>query len=61
MTKKAEPKLRVLDVVAIVLVILGFSILHNKNRVLEIAGSVSIGLGCLYFIILLLRSYKKKA
>jgi len=51
--------LRVLDVVAIVLIILGFGILHNKSRMLEIAGSIFIGLGSLYFIVLLLRSYKQ--
>ena len=48
-----------LDVVALVLIILGFGILHNNSRTLEIAGSICIGLGSLYFSVLLLRSYKK--
>ena len=59
MTKNTKPLLRVLDVVALVLIIVGFGILHNKSRALEIAGSICIGLGSLYFIVLLLRSYKQ--
>ncbi|RKD89847.1 hypothetical protein [Mangrovibacterium diazotrophicum] len=59
MTKKEKPLLRVWDVVAVLLVILGFGILHNKSRVLEIAGSVCIGIGTLYFLVLLIRSNKK--
>ncbi len=51
--------LRVWDVIAVVLIILGFGILHNKSRVLEIAGSVCIGLGSLYFIVLLIRANRK--
>jgi len=60
MTKKGKPLLRVWDIVAVLLVILGFSILHNNSRTLEIAGSVCIGLATLYFLVLMIRSNKKK-
>lgn len=44
------------NIVALVLIVLGFGILHNKYRVLEIAGSVCIGIGSLYFLVVLIRA-----
>lgn len=51
--------MKALHILAVVLIILGFGVIHNSHKALEIAGSVSIGIGCLYFIILLLIASKK--
>jgi hypothetical protein len=50
MAKKA------LSVVAALLIIYGFSILHRDSYSMERLGGILIGVGTLYFIVLLLRS-----
>jgi len=49
----------VLSIIAIIFIILGFGMIHNPNNNIVIAGGISIGLGSLFFIILLLKSSKK--
>lgn len=58
MTKKTGTTRRLIDVLAVLLVIAGFGLLHNKSRSLEVAGSIFIGMGSLYWMIRLLLSYR---
>lgn len=51
--------MKIIHIIAVILIVTGFGIIHSKSRILEISGSVCIGIGSLYFIVLLLRSTKK--
>jgi hypothetical protein len=37
--------------IAIILVIVGFGIIHSPSQAVEIAGGICVGLGSLYFIV----------
>lgn len=47
---------KIFAVISVILIIVGFGILHNKNSFLETLGSVFIGLGTLYFLFVLWKS-----
>lgn len=47
---------KVLAAVAALLIVYGFSILHRDSYSMERLGGILIGVGTLYFIVLLLRS-----
>jgi hypothetical protein len=50
---------KIAAVVGVLLIIMGFGMIHNGDPVIETIGSVGIGVGCLYFIVLLLLSMRK--
>jgi|GEM_PF-4196536 hypothetical protein len=50
---------KVLSVIAALLIIYGFSIIHRDSYIMERTGGILIGAGCLYFIILLVLTQKK--
>ncbi|WP_462279986.1 hypothetical protein [Salinivirga cyanobacteriivorans] len=49
-----------LVVISIVLMVLGFGMIHNGNPTIEYAGSAMIGVPALYLLFLLFRVYFKK-
>lgn len=50
---------RIFAVVAIILIISGFGMIHGKSVLREQIGSIAIGLGSLYLIFLLYLSWSK--
>lgn len=47
-------------VLAAILLFLGFGMIHGSNQIVEKAGSVLIGIGSFYFILILIKSLKKE-
>ena len=48
-----------LTIIAVVLTFLGFGMIHGSNSIVEQTGSVFIGIGSLWLIIVLIQSIKK--
>lgn len=51
---------KALNITAILLIIIGFGIVHNPSRIVEITGSLCVGAGALYYIVLIYLSSKEK-
>lgn len=50
----------VLNIIAVLLIIYGFSIVHQPKPIMEIAGSICVGIGALYFVVKILLHPKKE-
>lgn len=51
--------MKIFHILALLLILLGFGIVHNTNSGLQMTGSIFISAGCLYFLVILLFSLKK--
>jgi hypothetical protein len=52
---------KVVSIIAASLIFFGFGMIHGKTRIVEASGSIMIGLGSFYFIIILvLKHFQNK-
>lgn len=51
---------RILPITAFLFLFFGFGMIHAPSNIVEKLGSIFIGIGALYFIVLLIMSYRKQ-
>ena len=51
---------RILSIIAFLFLFMGFGMIHAASNIVEKLGSIFIGIGALYFIVLLIMSYRKQ-